>query len=156
MELSKQTASHFRQVFFGGNWASVNLQNTLADVSFDEASRQIPTFNTIAMLVFHINYYVSEVMKVLEGGPLDAHDSLSFSLPTLQTEADWENLRNKTLANAEKFATLVEQIPGTQLWEYFNQEKYGTYYRNLHGIIEHTHYHLGQIVILKKMLRSAT
>jgi hypothetical protein len=31
--------------------------------------------------------------------------------------------------------------------------KYGNYYRNLHGIIEHTHYHLGQIVLIKKLLK---
>ena len=39
------------------------------------------------------------------------------------------------------------------LWETFADEKYGHYYRNLHGIIEHTHYHLGQIVLIKKLLQ---
>jgi len=34
------------------------------------------------------------------------------------------------------------------------EEKYGNYYRNFHGIIEHCHYHLGQIVLIKKMLLS--
>jgi hypothetical protein len=29
-------------------------------------------------------------------------------------------------------------------------EKYGNYYRNIHGIIEHIHYHLGQIVLIEK------
>jgi len=47
---------------------------------------------------------------------------------------------------------LIEQLPETKLGETFSDEKYGTYYRNLHGIIEHNHYHVGQIVIIKKLL----
>jgi hypothetical protein len=34
----------------------------------------------------------------------------------------------------------------------FSQKKYGTYYRNLMGVIEHSHYHLGQISLIRKML----
>ncbi len=44
----------------------------------------------------------------------------------------------------------IEQLPESKLWETFSDEKYGNYYRNIHGIIEHIHYHLGQIVLIKK------
>jgi hypothetical protein len=59
---------------------------------------------------------------------------------------------NETWVDAENFATLVEQLPENKLGETFTDEKYGNYYRNLHGIIEHAHYHLGQIVLIKKLL----
>ena len=108
--------------------------------------------NTIATLVFHINYYVSAVLKVLQGGPLDAHDKFSFNLPTIQSQQDWEQLKEKTFSEAEQFAALIEQLPENKLSEDFTDEKYGSYYRNLHGIIEHSHYHLGQISLLKKIL----
>ncbi len=49
---------------------------------------------------------------------------------------------------------LIAQLPEGKLWEDFADKKYGSYYRNLQGIIEHTHYHLGQIVLIKKMLRT--
>jgi hypothetical protein len=55
-------------------------------------------------------------------------------------------------ADAENFANLIEQMPENMLWEDFFEGKYGNYYRNLHGIIEHAHYHLGQIVLIKKMI----
>jgi len=51
---------------------------------------------------------------------------------------------------------LIEQLPEAKLGEIFSEEKYGTYYRNIHGIIEHTHYHLGQIVLIKKILLQST
>ena len=56
------------------------------------------------------------------------------------------------MSDAEAFAQLIEQLPDSRLDEVFIEEKYGTYFRNLNGIIEHLHYHLGQLVFLKKML----
>lgn len=152
MSLTSQIAGHIRQVHFGGNWTSVCLKDQLAGIDRETALTKIPGFNTIAALVFHINYYISAVQKVLAGSSLDAKDAYSFDHPPIITDADWENLLNKTWADAENFARLIEQLPDDKLPEIFVDEKYGNYYRNLHGILEHTHYHLGQIVFLKKML----
>ncbi len=152
MNLTAQMARHFREVHFGGNWTSVNLKESLADVSWQQATTQVYSFNTIATLVYHTNYYVSAVLKVLQGGTLDAKDKHSFELPPILSQQDWENLLNKTWTEAETFASLVEQLPESKLGETFCEEKYDNYYRNIHGIIEHTHYHLGQIVLIKKIL----
>ena len=152
MNLTTQIAKHFRDVHFGGNWTSVNLKETLTDVTWQQATTKVYSLNTIATLVFHINYYVSAVTKVLQGEPLTAHDKYSFDLPPVQNHEDWEKLLNKTWSDAENFVQLIDQLPESKLGETFSDEKYGTYYRNIHGIIEHTHYHLGQIVLIKKIL----
>src|SRR5438309_65870 len=80
MNLSGQIAKQFREVHFGGNWTAVNLKETLSDITWKEAIQKLNSFNTIAVLVFHINYYVSAVLKVLQGEPLKASDKYSFSL----------------------------------------------------------------------------
>ena len=152
MNLTTQIAKHFRDVHFGGNWTSVNLKETLTGVTWQQATTKIYSLNTIATLVFHINYYVSAVTEVLQGEPLTAHDKYSFDLPPIQSQEDWEKLLNKTWSDAENFAQLIERLPESKLGETFSDEKYGNYYRNIHGIIEHTHYHLGQIVLIKKIL----
>jgi hypothetical protein len=152
MELTKHIAKHFRDVFFGGNWTDVNLKDTLSDINREQAVKKIDSLNTIAGLVFHIDYFVEAVLNVLQGGSLDAHDKYSFDLPLVESEGDWEKLKNKLFFDAEVFAGLVEKLPEQKLWEDFTDPKYGNYYKNIHGIIEHTHYHLGQIVLLKKML----
>ena len=154
MSFTTQLAKHFREVHFGGNWTAVNLKDTLADVTWQQATTKVHSFNTIAALVYHINYYVSVTLKVLQGGPLDGHDKYSFDLPPIQSQQDWERLLNKTWTYAEAFSSIVEQLPDSQLQENFSDGKYGNYYRNLHGVIEHTHYHLGQIVLIKKILQA--
>jgi len=145
MNFTSQIAKLFRDVHFGGNWTSVNLKETLAGVGWQQATTKVHSLNTIVHLVYHINYYVGAVVKVLQGGPLDAHDKYSFDLPSIQSQEDWQKLLDKTFAGAESFADSI-------LLENFNDGKYGNYYRNIHGIIEHTHYHLGQIVLIKKIL----
>lgn len=152
MDVIQQIAKHFRDVHFGGNWTSVNLKDTLTGVDWQQANTRVHDLNTIAILVFHMNYYVSAVMKVLQGAPLNASDQLSFDLPVLNSEEDWQKLIAKTLTEAEMFATQIERLDEAMLFEDFTAPKYGNYYRNLHGIIEHTHYHLGQISLIKKVL----
>jgi hypothetical protein len=95
------------------------------------------------------------VLKVLQDESLNASDKYSFDLPPIQSPEDWERLMNKTWSDAENFANLVEQLPESKLGETFANEKYGNYYRNIHGVIEHCHYHLGQIVLIKKLLVQA-
>ena len=155
MSLTKQIAKHFREIHFGGNWTSSNLKDHLSDVTWQQATTKVYSFNTIATLVYHINYYVSAVLKVLQGEPLNASDKYSFDHPPILSQEDWENLLNKTRTDAENFASLIELLPESKLWEIFSDEKYGNYYRNIHGIIEHAHYHLGQIVLIKKILLQA-
>lgn len=152
MTTTAHIAKHFRDVHFGGNWTSSSLKQHLEGVTWQQATTKVADLNTIALLVFHINYYVGAILKVLQGGPLDAHDKFSFDLPPIASEEDWNRLLEKLWLEAEQLATLIEQLPEERLWEDFQDKKYGTYYRNLHGVTEHTHYHLGQIVLVKKLL----
>lgn len=152
MNLSSHLAKHLREVNFGGNWTSVNLKDTLADVTWEQATTEVYSFNTIAALVYHINYYISAVLKVLQCEPLNASDKFSFDHPPILSQEQWLDLLRKTWLEADNFTALVEQLPENRLWENFTDEKYGSYYRNIQGIIEHTHYHLGQIVLIKKII----
>jgi uncharacterized damage-inducible protein DinB len=152
MNTSAQIAKLIRAVYFGGNWCDVNLKDSLADVTWQQAKTKVFSFNTIGTLVYHMNYYVIAILKVLQGGPLDAHDKYSFDHPPIQSQEDWEKLLDNFWSDAEKFASLVEQLQDSKLGETFSDEKYGNYYRNIHGVIEHLHYHLGQIVLIKKLL----
>ena len=152
MAITAQIAKHLREVYFGGNWTSSNFKQQLADVTWEQATTKIYDLNTILTLVYHSNYYVHEVLKVLNGAPLLAKDKYSFEHPNITNQAEWEALMQSGFDDVEEFAQALEQIPDAQLDAAFSDEKYGNYYRNMTGIVEHCHYHLGQIVIIKKIL----
>jgi hypothetical protein len=155
MNLSSQIAKNLRDVHVGGNWTDVNLKASLADVTWQQAVTKVYSLNTIAVLVYHMNYYVSVVVKVLQGEPVNASDKYSFDLPPIQSQEDWEKLLDKTWTDAENLAHLIEQLPESKLLEDFWNGKYGNYFRNIVGVFEHIHYHLGQIVLIKKILSQA-
>ena len=155
MNLTKQIAKQFRDVHFGGNWTASSLKENLSDLTWQQAITRVYSLNTIASLVYHMNYYVEAVTQVLQNDPLTASDKFSFDHPPIGSSEDWQNLLDKTWKDAESFAVLIEQLPENKLWEDFSQNKYGNFYRNIQGLIEHIHYHLGQIVLIKKMVVAA-
>ena len=153
MNLTKQIAKQFREVYLSGKWiANTNLKQELTAVDWQQATTKVASLNTIAVLAFHLNYYVAGLVQVLEGGTLDIRDKYSFDAPPITSQQDWEDLLSSIWENAERFASLVEVITEAQLKGAFVMEEYGTYYQNIHGMIEHGYYHLGQIVLIKKLL----
>jgi hypothetical protein len=153
MNLPEQMAKHLRDVHGGGNWTVSNMKEQLADITWQQATTKVHSLNTIAVLVFHINYFVAAALRVLQGQAINAHDKYSFDLPPIKSEEDWQRLLDKTWKDAENLVRLVEQLPAEKLGEDFVEKKYGNYYRNIAGIIEHTHYHLGQIALIKKIVQ---
>ena len=149
---AKQLARHFREVYFGGNWTWSNLEDQLSDLTWEMAITEVYGLNSIATLVFHIDYYVGGITSYLRGDPLSISDKYSFDRPVIESREDWEQLIQQAKQRAEELALQVEKLNDDQLWEIFSEEKYGNHYRNILGLIEHTHYHLGQIALLKKIL----
>jgi hypothetical protein len=152
MSLPNQIAKHFREVYTGDNWTAVNMKDVLAGITYQQAITKVHNLNTIAMLVYHINYYVSAVLKVLHGEPLKASDKYAFALTPITSEEEWQQLIAKAFSEAETFATIIEKFDEKKFFELFDDPKYGNYFRNIVGIVEHTYYHLGQISLIKKIL----
>lgn len=153
MNLSQQIANQFREVILDGKWiCNTNLRAQLDDLTWKEATTQIGNLNTIAVLAYHINYYVAGLVQVLEGGPLNIRDKYSFDMPPVTSQEAWERLRNKVYNDTNRFIELIAQLSDEEVHGPFMDEQYGTFYRNLTGMIEHAYYHLGQIVLIKKLV----
>jgi len=153
MKESTLIASRLREVLLNGKWiANTNFKDQLSDLTWEQATTQIASLNTIAALTFHIDYYMGGVIQVLEGGPLEIRDKYSFDMPPITSQENWEILKDQFERDAETISNLIEQLTDEQLEEVFVEEKYGYYHRNLEGMIEHAYYHLGQVVLIKKMI----
>lgn len=154
MENPSQLANRFKEVLLNGKWiANTNFKDQLSNVSWEHASKKIGSLNTIAALAYHINYYISGILDVFEGGELVIRDKYSFDMPEIKSKEDWDHLLNEIWTNAEHFAIHVENMTDEELEDFFVKEEYGTYRRNIEGVIEHCYYHLGQISLIKKMIQ---
>ena len=156
MALNEYLVQRLKEILTEGTWVvGTNFKEQIIDLHWSKAIQKIDDFNTIADLTFHIHYYIAGVANVLEGGTLDIRDKYSFDAPPIESEQDWKILVNRFITDSERFIRLVENLPAEMLSSTFVDEKYGTYYRNIDVLIEHTYYHLGQVLLLKKRLKKS-
>jgi len=153
MEKQLFIANRLREVLLNGHWiANTNYQEQLGDISWEQAILKINNLNTIAALTYHINYYLKGLLAAFETGKLEINDKYSFDLPEIVNKNDWDKLRSDFLLNAALFTDKVEQLNAEIFDKPFFDEKYGSYLRNIEGVVEHSYYHLGQIVLIKKII----
>ena len=151
MNTSAQIAKQIRGVFFGGNWTDSNFKDQLAEVNWEQAFAKIGDHNNIAELAYHIIYFVRVQLRVLEGGSLQGNDAESFDVPAFKSDQEWRSFIDEALVAAKRHAELVARLDDAILFQAFVEKKYGTWWDNLLGLIEHTHYHWGQISLLRKL-----
>lgn len=146
-------ASRLQEVLFDGKWiANTNFKDQIESIDWETAVLKVGELNTIAQLTFHINYYLEGILEVFSGGDLTIRDQFSFDMPEIKNQEDWTALRLRFISNAKSFVEQVQQMDDSILDQPFVKEAYGSYYRNLEGVIEHTYYHLGQVSLIRKLL----
>ncbi len=146
-------AERLREVYLNGRWiANTNFKEQLESITWNQAIYKIENLNSIAELTYHINYYLSGLLKAFEKGKLEIHDKFSYDVTPINSHNDWNLLVVEFLDNATEFSKSIENMDESFLSKPFIDEKYGSYLRNIEGIIEHSYYHLGQIVMLKKLV----
>lgn len=151
-------ANRLREVFLNGRWiANTNFKELILSVTREQATKKMDGLNTIADLTYHVNYYLAGLLNAFDNGKLEISDKRSFDLPPIKTDADWTLLITTFLNNAQLFADKIERMDDSLFDQPFFDEKYGTYLRNIEGVIEHSYYHLGQVSLIKKLvLKSKT
>lgn len=154
MDASVLLANRFREVILNGTWiANTNFKDQLEQVDWQLAHGKVQDLNSIAVLAQHIHYYINGINQVFRGGNLEISDRYSFDFPPMTCEEQWQTFLETFWEDAHAFADLVEKLPDAMLRETFVKEQYGTYLRNIEAMIEHCYYHLGQVVLIRKLLK---
>ncbi len=153
MRRTTDLAMRLQEVLLDGTWiANTNFKMQIESISWKEATFKLEKLHTIASLTYHIDYYLGGILQVFEGGNLEIRDKYSFDMPEIHSEETWNIIKNQFLSHATMFVDFVKNMPENLLDEPFVDVKYGTYQRNIEGVIEHCYYHLGQVSLIKKMI----
>lgn len=152
---SAYLAERIRSVFLNGTFiANTNYKDQILHLDLKTALIKIAECNCIYELVYHVNYYIQGLNHFLKDGELTISDTFSFPTNLTPSEDEWEQLKHNFLAAVEVFALRIEQLDQDILTSTFVKKEYGDFERNIDGQIEHAYYHLGQIVLLKKIITS--
>jgi len=124
MGKTHQLSKRFREVILDGTWkAGTNFKAQLSATDWLQATHKIDSLNTVAILTFHINYYIGGVLKVLKGGTLDICDRYSFDMPAIDSEDQWLEMVEHLIYNANQFAYQLDQMPEEMLDDVFVDQK---------------------------------
>lgn len=153
MKITEAIAMQLLEVFQGGNWTDVDFKHTLQDVTWQEAimvTKASP--NTIAGMFYHTGFYNWIIQQRLRGDNPEINASNGFDVPEVHNERDWKELKNNVFQTAQELAQTIDTYPDERLMLPIVEDG-SSVYKSIHGVIEHAHYHLGQIVILKNLIR---
>lgn len=152
MSESKRISNLYQSIYDGNPWLEVNLVHTLKEVTADQAYRKInPNLNTIWEIVNHLIQWRRNILGRVQGESITTPDHNYFVPVIDSSEAAWEQSLQNLLKTQDQWRVFLADFKDADLDIIYTHNNH-TYYEHIHGIIQHDVYHLGQIVILKKLL----
>ncbi|RNI35777.1 DinB family protein [Hanamia caeni] len=155
MKITQLIAAHLQEAFEGNNWSDVNVKDTLDGITFRQATHVTNASpNTIAALLYHMTFYNKAIKQRLQGIEPEISAANGFDLQPITSEHDWVQLKKNAFDTVNELASAIRDFPDERLPEESPVGK-GSFYKKLQGVIEHNYYHLGQIVILKNLIKKS-
>ena len=153
MENNRELAKRFSDVILNNSWVANNsYKNQLTDLPLEVVLFKYQSLHNIAALAQHVHYYIAGILNVFNGENLDIKDIYSFDFPPINTIEQWHTFLAIFWTDAASFTQKLEEMGEDTLNSIFVKKEYGTYHFNINTLIEHSYYHLGQIVLIKKLI----
>ena len=153
MENNRELAKRFSDVILNNSWVANNsYKNQLTDLPLEVVLFKYQSLHNIAALAQHVHYYIAGILNVFNGGNLDIKDIYSFDFPPINTIEQWHSFLAVFWTDAASFTQKLEEMGEDTLNSIFVKKEYGTYHFNINTLLEHSYYHLGQIVLIKKLI----
>lgn len=143
----------YTDLFEGDPWLDVNIISTLEAIDATLAARRVAEGrNTIWEIVNHLTSWRKNILERIRGNFIPAPEH-NFILPVEDvSEEAWQAAIEELKATQAEWIQALEGFKDEDLERTENHKNRTPFYYYVHGILQHDAYHLGQIVLLKKLL----
>lgn len=142
----------FRDLYSGDPWIDVTLDGTLQNIEAEKAAKKISAErNSIWQIVNHLISWRQNVLRRLEGEEIITPQNNYFEPVNDTSEEAWHSTLAKLEDTQRQWVSFLENFDEGRFSRVY-ADSHTTYYELIHGILQHDAYHLGQIVLLSKML----
>jgi uncharacterized damage-inducible protein DinB len=144
--------SQLKRAFEGGAWHGSSLRELLAGVSAEQAaSRPLGGAHSIWEIVLHIAAWQDFVTRAVEGEPMPTNLPEEENWPPIadEGEAAWREAAESLGEGNKRLRDAVRKLGEEDLDRIVAGREYSVYFM-LHGVLQHSLYHAGQIALLKK------
>ena len=147
--LVKQLSGAYR----GPAWHGPSLTEVLEGVMPSQASsRPWPGAHSIGELVLHVTVWIEESCRRLTEASRELTPEEDWPVFDASEES-WQAALKALASSESRLETAVSELPEDGLERLVDGTKYNVRFM-LHGVINHSLYHAGQIALLKKAFSS--
>lgn len=140
------------RAFSGNAWHGPAVLETLAGVTAKQATaHRIDDAHSIWELALHIEAWTRAGHRRLQGDRAQLSDAENFPSITSPDEVTWKQVQESIKQAHDELAAAILQLDDSRLDQPII-EGMSSVYVTLHGVIQHSLYHAGQIAILKKAI----
>jgi len=152
MKEKERILSLFQKLYEGEPWIDVNIKSTLSRISAAQASaRVLEKCNTIWEIVNHLIDWRNAVKERIHGNTIKTPENNYFKIIADTSRKSWTETLKKFDASQKDWIEFLSNINENDFGKIYKPSQM-TNYELIHGIIQHDAYHLGQIVLLSKLI----
>jgi len=154
MKETERIEDQLKRAFHGDAWHGPAVREALDGVSAEMAAqRPVPAAHSIWELVLHITTWLDVVRRRSLGEVFTVAEEINFP-PVIDTsEAAWNESVRRMEAAETALRTAILQTPESRLDEPAAEGGMSVYIL-FHGAIQHSLYHAGQIMLLRRAIES--
>lgn len=158
MTETERIRDQFQRAFDGQAWHGPSVLSLLEGVTSEQAAAHpIPGAHSIWELTLHIAAWEDACRRRLEGDPAQLTDDENFPPVSDTSESAWESAKAKLIDVHLRLLDVIATTDDSRLDQPIMDSAeipFSSAYVTLHGGVQHSLYHAGQIAILKKAIES--
>jgi uncharacterized damage-inducible protein DinB len=158
MTETERIRDQFQRAFDGQAWHGPSVLSLLEGVTAEQAAAHpIPGAHSIWELTLHIAAWEDACRRRLESDPAQLTDDENFPPITDTSAAAWEDAKRKLIEVHRRLLDVIAATDDSRLDQPIMdsaETPFSSAYVTLHGGVQHSLYHAGQIAILKKAIES--
>ena len=152
MKETQRIVKLFEDLYEGSPWIDVNLKNTLEQLTALQAAKKVlPGRNSIWEIVNHLIQWRFNVLQRVQGKKMISPDDNYFTTITDTSDTAWRKTLEQLKSSQAQWLGYLSALTEDDFSKIFAGNNM-TYYEHIHGIMQHDAYHIGQIVMLTKLL----
>ena len=139
-----------KKAYEGNAWHGPALKELLSNVSAAQAAaKPVPAAHSIWEIVLHIAGWQGVASHRLKGEPVTEPLFGDWPAVTDKSPKSWEEALAKLGSAQDELIKEISRLAESALQQTAAGTDYSVYFM-LHGVIQHTLYHAGQIALLKR------
>lgn len=155
MSEAQHLADALSSLFAGKSLWFLSFSRAVAGLTAEQAAKvPAPRFNSVWMIVNHLNFWQEVILKELQGIDVDAKsfdEGQGFNLPTNpQDEAGWRSACDRAIALNKELVEAIGKLADTDLEVPLKSWK-ETRVQAIHGLIAHNSYHINEMISMRHM-----